>query len=252
MTTDPFAPYVKIEDTSYLDTTPGLGRFAGSESYFALLWRKFRRSVTGMIGLCLVGLLAFGAIFADFVAPVEPKTPFTAFAPPDRIGFNPWPVTYPQKEGTELDPITFQPLIGPDYDNPRAIGFFVDGYEYKLLGLIPSLSRQRKHQQRRTERRQTTSTLQRRTEPQPSNTVATMAQHSDRREQHSERREIPEVPPRCRRIEAAHRKIAWPVGFAAANPLAMSQPPCSTGTTNAPRSLGCRGRPLRRVLARTP
>ena len=143
MSNDPFAPFVKVEDTSYLDTTPGAGRFKGSESYFALLWRKFRRSVTGMIGLFLVGLLAFGAVFAEFVAPVEPKTPYTAFAPPDRIsfftkeGFTLLPVTYPMKESTELDPITFQPLIGPDFDNPRPLKLFVEGFAYNLLGFIP-------------------------------------------------------------------------------------------------------------------
>ncbi len=29
-------------------------------------------------------------------------------------------------------------MIGPDYDNPRPIRFFVEGYGYKVLGLIPS------------------------------------------------------------------------------------------------------------------
>ena len=35
-------------------------------------------------------------------------------------------------------PITFQPLTGPDYDNPRPVQFFAEGYAYKILGLIPS------------------------------------------------------------------------------------------------------------------
>ena len=115
-----------------------------SESYAALVWRKLRRSVTGMIGLVLVSLLLLSSIFADFVAPVEPKTPFIAYAPPDAVsfftkdGFSLRPVTFPTTEGTELDPVTFQPIIGPDYDNPRPIKFFVEGYEYKLLGLIPA------------------------------------------------------------------------------------------------------------------
>ncbi len=33
-------------------------RFAKSESYVTLVWRKLRRSVTGMIGLILVGTAA--------------------------------------------------------------------------------------------------------------------------------------------------------------------------------------------------
>jgi peptide/nickel transport system permease protein len=139
---DLLAPYVKDEDAAYLDTTPGASRFAQSESYLTLVWRKFRRSVTGMIGLVLVGLLVLTAVFADFVAPVQPKQALIAFAPPDKVsfftkdGFSLRPVTFRMKEGTELDPITFQPIIGPDYDNPRPIRFFVEGYEYKLLGLI--------------------------------------------------------------------------------------------------------------------
>jgi peptide/nickel transport system permease protein len=144
MTTDLFAPFVKQEDASYVDVPPTATRHAKNESYMLLVWRKLRRSVTGMIGLALVAFLLFSSIFADFMAPVEPRTPFIAYAPPDAIGFfgkdgfSFRPVTFPTTEGTELDPITFQPIIGPDYDNPRPIKFFVEGYPYKLLGLIPA------------------------------------------------------------------------------------------------------------------
>jgi peptide/nickel transport system permease protein len=144
MSADPFAPFVKQEQADYLDATPVSSRFARNESYATLVWRKLRHSITGMIGLILVALLLLMAIFADFVAPVEPKTPFVAYAPPDSIsffskdGFSLRPVTFATKEGTELDPVTFQPVSGPDYDNPRPIRFFVEGYPYKLLGLIPS------------------------------------------------------------------------------------------------------------------
>ncbi len=53
-------------------------------------------------------------------------------------GFTLRPHNLAMKEGTELDPVTYQPLIGPDYDNPRPIKFFVRGYSYKILGIIPS------------------------------------------------------------------------------------------------------------------
>lgn len=144
MSADLFAPFVKQESADYLDAAPVSSRFAKNESYATLVWRKLRRSITGMIGLILVSLLLLTAVFADFVAPVEPKTPFVSYAPPDAIsffskeGFSLRPMTFAMKEGTELDPITFQPLIGPDYDNPRPIKFFVEGYTYKLLGLIPA------------------------------------------------------------------------------------------------------------------
>ena len=139
-------PFVKQESDDYIDAAGLIGdRFARNENYFSLVWRKFRRSVTGMLGLVLVGLLLLIAIFADFVAPVDPKQPNISFASPDPIsfytkqnGYQLRPVTYAIKESTELDPVTFQPLSGPDYDNPRPIRFFVRGYPYRLLGLIPS------------------------------------------------------------------------------------------------------------------
>jgi peptide/nickel transport system permease protein len=140
---DPFAPYVKQEDADYVDAAPKYGRFSNHESYWTLVWRKFRRSITGMIGLFLVSLLAAFVIFGDFIAPADPRQPYLAFAPPDPIsffsknGFSLRPVTFEVKEGGELDPITFQPITGPDYDNPRPIKFFVNGYPYKLFGLIP-------------------------------------------------------------------------------------------------------------------
>ena len=138
------APYVKQEDASYLDVAPVAARFTKNDSYFTLVWRKFRRSVMGMIGLTFVTLLILITIFADFVAPIEPKEPSLAFAPPDPVsfftkeGFTFRPQTFAITESGALDPVTFQPINGPDYEHPRPIKFFVKGYPYKALGLIPS------------------------------------------------------------------------------------------------------------------
>ena len=139
-----FVPFVKQEDAAYLDAAPASGRFAKNEGYLLLAWRKFRRSVTGMIGLTLVTLLLLMALFADFVAPSDPKEPSLAFAPPDPIsffskdGFTFRPQTFAVAETGALDPVTFQPINGPDYDHPRPIKFFVQGYAYHALGFIPS------------------------------------------------------------------------------------------------------------------
>ena len=40
----------------------------GNETYLALVWRRLRRSFTGMVGLVLVALLILIAVFADFFA----------------------------------------------------------------------------------------------------------------------------------------------------------------------------------------
>ena len=117
----------------------------GSESYLALVWRRLKRSWTGMAGLFMVGLLIFIALFADFLSPVDPKLTDVGYSSPELISFTAkdggWTLTprvYPMVEGAELDPITYQPLIGPDYDNPRYLGFFVKGAPYRLLWLIPA------------------------------------------------------------------------------------------------------------------
>ena len=128
------------------DTAPTVTRFGtGNEGYATLVWRRFRRSTMGMIGLVLVVLLLFVSVFADFFAPMDPKAANLPFAPPDVIAFEDpsgnfslIPYVYPIGDTGEFDPITFQPLTGLIKDNPTPSGFFVTGYSYDLLWLIPA------------------------------------------------------------------------------------------------------------------
>lgn len=128
------------------DVAPVVTRFGtGNEGYATLVWRRFRRSTMGMIGLVLVVLLLLVSIFADFFAPMDPKAANLPFAPPDVIAFEDpdgnfslLPHVYPIGDTGEFDPITFQPLTGLIKDNPTPTGFFVRGYSYHLLWLIPS------------------------------------------------------------------------------------------------------------------
>src|ERR1700742_2106925 len=79
-------PVGAVDSTS----TPHIvqGRFAhGDEGYYALVWRRFRRSAGGMIGLVLVCGLLLMSVFADFFAPMDPKGQTLSFAPPDAIQF---------------------------------------------------------------------------------------------------------------------------------------------------------------------
>lgn len=146
MTDSAITPPAPAADTTQPAALPKVTRRnRGSESYLALVWRRFRRSVMGMAGLVLVTLLLLTAIFADFFAPMDPKAAALAFAPPDAMtlqradGSIAWPpITFPIVESDELDPITFQPVTGPDYDNPTELGFFVRGASYKIFWLIPS------------------------------------------------------------------------------------------------------------------
>ena len=117
-----------------------------SQGYARLVWRRFRRSVPGMIGFVMVAALLIIAIFAPFFAPNDPKAPTVGFIPPDKVswyvpgdgpeaGWRLLPVAFPIVEGAESDPVTYQPLNGPDFANPRPIRFFVKGWEYTFLGI---------------------------------------------------------------------------------------------------------------------
>jgi peptide/nickel transport system permease protein len=114
-----------------------------NQSYLALVWRRFRRSIPGMIGLTMVSLLLLTAVFAEFVAPNDPNANSASFAPPDKLsfftkeGFTFWPVAYAIVEGAEFDPVTFQPIMAPDLENPRPIVLFAKGDPFELWGLIP-------------------------------------------------------------------------------------------------------------------
>jgi peptide/nickel transport system permease protein len=46
-------------------------------------------------------------------------------------------VAFPTTETDELDPVTFQPIVGPDYANPQPVRFFARGWDWHLFGLIP-------------------------------------------------------------------------------------------------------------------
>ncbi|MEO6013038.1 MAG: ABC transporter permease [Devosia sp.] len=133
--------------TKPADETPAvLPRFANAnEGYFTLVWRRFRRSTVGMLGLILVGGLIVITIFADFFAPMDPKAQGESFSPPANISFEApdgsfslLPIVYPIMETGELDAVTFQPIVAPDKTNATPLGFFVQGYTYRVLWLIPA------------------------------------------------------------------------------------------------------------------
>ncbi|UWR13422.1 ABC transporter permease [Sulfitobacter mediterraneus] len=113
-----------------------------SQSYAKLVWRRLRKSVPGMLGLMLVVSLLTVSLFAPFFAPLNPKAPNVGFQPPDKIswyvpdeGWRLFPVSFPIVESDELDLVTYQPLTGPDYTNPRQLALFVKGWEFKLFGI---------------------------------------------------------------------------------------------------------------------
>jgi peptide/nickel transport system permease protein len=135
---------VAVHSSTGQEQVASIAEQRANESYMALVWRRLRRSFTGMVGLVLVVLLILIAVFADFFAPMDPKETGASFTPPQGISLTEkdgslsiWPRVYAMAETEELDPVTFQPIVGPNYDNPHYLGFFVKGAPYDLFGLIP-------------------------------------------------------------------------------------------------------------------
>ena len=115
------------------------------ESYFQLVWQRFRKSRPAIAGGLLVLALIILAIFADFFSPTDPDALDMAasFTPPQRIHFvdaegkfHLRPFTYLQV--IELDPTTYAPIWSEDTSQRYHLGFFVQSWEYKLLGVIPT------------------------------------------------------------------------------------------------------------------
>ncbi len=115
------------------------------ESYGELVWRKFRKSKIAIVGGLMTIMLIFMAVFADFLSPTDPVTPNMQFAytRPQQLylissdgKLHLRPFVFAQQQ--VLDPKTFLPTWEPDLTKPSPIRFFVQGYEYKLLGIIPS------------------------------------------------------------------------------------------------------------------
>lgn len=116
-----------------------------NESYLQLVWRRFRRSPVSIIGALMVIMLLTLAILPGFFSPYSLSTPDlkSAFIPPQIIHFvdhqgkfhwRPFVYNYVYT----LDAKTFKVMWAEDETTPYEVKFFVQGPEYKLLGLFPT------------------------------------------------------------------------------------------------------------------
>ncbi len=115
------------------------------ESYLQLVWARFKKSKPAIIGGIMIVMLVILAVFSDFFSPTDPgKLDMgSSYVPPQRLhfvgadgNFHLRPFTY--KQVVELDPQTFAPTWTEDTSRRYPLKFFVESWEYKLLGLIPS------------------------------------------------------------------------------------------------------------------
>ena len=109
-----------------------------------LIGRRFLRNRLAIGGGVVLILLYMSALFADFLAPI----PYTdvyedhVFVPPqlprfldEQGNFHLRPFVYGLDSRIDMD--TFRWVHDEDFETIYPIYFFVEGYEYKLLGLIP-------------------------------------------------------------------------------------------------------------------
>jgi peptide/nickel transport system permease protein len=117
---------------------------AEEESYFQLVWRRFRRSRISIVGASFVLTLLVLAIFAEFFSPtnIYQVDLDNSYVPPQRVhffdaegNFHARPFVY--NYTYTLDPLTFRVDWVEDTSKPYEIQFLVQGWEYKLLGIIP-------------------------------------------------------------------------------------------------------------------
>lgn len=110
-----------------------------------LIWRRFLRNRMAVVSAYVLMLLYLSALFADFIAPVHfnTKSEDHIFLAPqlphffDQEGnFHLRPFVYGLE--TTLDMETFRWVHAPNYEEIYPLQFFVEGYEYKILGLIPA------------------------------------------------------------------------------------------------------------------
>jgi peptide/nickel transport system permease protein len=115
------------------------------ESYFQLVWRRFRKSKPAIVGGLMVLTLALLAIFAEFFSPnpLNEGILMNAFIPPHRLhfidaegNFHLRPFIYEQV--VEVDPKTFEPRWAEDTSKRYDLQLFVRSWEYELFGLIPT------------------------------------------------------------------------------------------------------------------
>lgn len=120
----------------------------GVEEYYMasqtqLMWRKFKKHHLAMVGIILLAVLYFIAVFCEFIAPYDPYRRFADYGhlAPQRVRlFHEGSLVGPFVYGieSEMDTHTFRHVYVEDTTEVHRIRLFVRGTPYRLWGLIPA------------------------------------------------------------------------------------------------------------------
>jgi peptide/nickel transport system permease protein len=114
-------------------------------SQFQLMWWKFRKHRLALAGTLILGVLAFIAAFAEFLAPypAAKRTPSYLNGAPQKLHFRDadgrltWP-PFTYALSVRMNPQTFLLEVTEDLETPWRVRFLVRGDSYKLWGLFAS------------------------------------------------------------------------------------------------------------------
>ena len=106
-------------------------------SQWRLVWWRFKRHRVALLATAIIFLFYFVGAFAEFLAVHHPRDDFAqrAFFAPQRIRFDGIrPFVY--GINSTRDPVSLKRVHLLDETKKHYLQFFVQGYEYKLLGLF--------------------------------------------------------------------------------------------------------------------
>ncbi len=132
----------QIDDRFVHQVPPESSVFSSASQWQLIRWRFLKHRVA-VIALGVLSLLYVCAMFAEFVAPYNPRStdPRYTHAPPQRIrifhsGKLSLPFVYPVVKGRDSQ--TLATKYSEDMDTPLKLRLFVRGDPYRLWGLIGS------------------------------------------------------------------------------------------------------------------
>jgi len=112
-------------------------------SQWQLMWWRFRKHRLALIGAAVVLLFYGVVVFADFLAYSDPEA-----SEAQRGLIAPQPIHWFDDDGSffphvwgltgKRDPLTFKRVYAPDPNTKVPVVFFGQGFDYKLLGFIPT------------------------------------------------------------------------------------------------------------------
>jgi peptide/nickel transport system permease protein len=107
-------------------------------SQWQLMWRKFIRSRTAIIGGSVVMLFYLTALFANFIAPYggDQRYVMYLYAPPQGLHYDSQIGLHIYKLEKKFDPETLLAIYKPDPNQKIPVRFFVRDQPYKLAGLL--------------------------------------------------------------------------------------------------------------------